>query len=307
MRYALLSGMWSTSRRGINLGTGLLGKVKVGGSEPVAVMGVINLSSDSFFRGSVVRTDEVLPRAREMVEEGAKIVDVGAMATGPRSSPVPQELELKLLIPAVKSIAKELDVTVSVDTQRSEVAAAAISAGASVVNDVTGLKGDLGMVEVLKRTGSSAILMAARRLPGDVLGIAEIKNALRRSLDICSEHGVSLRRVAVDPAVGHWPGRLARLNSKKSRGGSYTPATSHDLEIIARLEEFRTLGRPLCVGISRKSFVGEILEKHPDGRLCGSLAGAAIAVLNGASIIRTHDVKETVEAVRVAEAIRNAG
>jgi len=288
------------------LGTALLGMARVGGREPVVVMGVINLSSDSFFKGSVTDIGDVVSRARAMVENGAKIIDLGAMATGPSSKPVSSDVERKLLIPAVKAILKELDVTLSVDTQRSEIAAEAVSSGASVVNDISGLKGDQKMVEVLKNTGCSAILMAANRLPGDVCGMREIKGALKKSLDLCRQHGVSLRKIAVDPAVGHWPARLNRFRKKRVSLQGYSPATFHDLHIIARLGEFSCLGRPICVGISRKSFIGEVLGKPPEGRLIGSLAATAVAVLNGAAVIRTHDVKETVEAVRIAEAIRNA-
>ena len=284
-----------------------LGSLKVGSGWHVAVMGVINLSEDSFFSGSIVKSDEVLLRAEKMVEEGADILDIGAMATGPTSAPVPPEKEKKMLVPAVRRICSELDVPVSVDTQRADVAEEAISNGASAVNDVTGLKGDSRMADIVGRTGSSLVVMASRKLPGDVLGMEEIIAELRKSLAVCRSHGIPLSRVVVDPGVGHWPGRLALLRERKGKPGKLSPATLHDIQILLNLRRMRSLGRPICVGISRKSFVGEVLGgRPPEGRLHGSLAATAIAVLNGANLIRTHDVRETVDAVRVAEAIANA-
>jgi dihydropteroate synthase len=289
-----------------------LGSVRVGEGTPVVIIGVINLSPDSFYTGSVVRgKSDILKRAQEMVEQGADIIDVGAMGTGPKSKPVPAEKETHELIPAIKTLGSRLDVPISADTQRANVAEAAIEAGATVINDISGLKSDARMAEVIADAGCSALLMAAKSAPGDVYEIDEIKRALKESLDICHAHNIRLNRVVVDPAVGFWPARLARLGSraeKKLRGSHYNLATFLDLRILARLGEFRSLGRPICVGISRKSFIGGVLNlPNPEDRLVGSLAATAIAVLNGASAVRTHDVRETLQAVRLAEAIRDAG
>jgi len=289
-----------------------LGRVRIGGSAPVVVVGVVNLSSDSFYRGSIVRgRGALLSRAREMVEQGASIIDVGAMGTGPRSKTVSSDKEMRELIPAIKALASELDVPISADTQRAEVAEAAIGAGAAVINDISGLKADSKMAEVITMTGCSALLMATRHAPGDVYEIGEIKRALKGSLNICRKHGISLNRVVIDPAIGYWPARLARLGSsanKRLRGYPYSFAAFLDLRILARLRELKSLGSPICVGISRKSFIGGVLGlPRPEERLMGSLAAAAIAVLNGASAVRTHDVRETLQAVRLAEAIRDVG
>lgn len=289
-----------------------LGRVRVGGSAPVVIIGVINLSPDSFYRGSVVRgRSDILRRAREMVEQGADVIDVGAMGTGPKSKPVSAEREMRELIPAIKTLASQLDVPISADTQRAEVAEAAIEAGAAVINDISGLKGDARMAEVIAGASCSALLMAAKSAPGDVYEIAEIKRALKGSLDICRTHGIPLNQVVIDPAVGFWPARLARLGSlakKKLRGSPYTFATFLDLKILAELKELKCLGPPICVGVSRKSFIGGVLGlPRPEDRLTGSLAATAIAVLNGASAVRTHDVRETLQAVRLAEAVRDAG
>jgi len=289
-----------------------LGRVRVGGSAPVVIAGVINLSPDSFYGGSVVRgKSDILRRAREMVEQGASIIDVGAMGTGPKSKPISTEREMRELIQAIKTLASQLDIPVSADTQRAEVAEAAIEAGATVINDISGLKGDARMAEVIADAGCSLLMMAARSAPGDVYEISEIKEALKGSLDICRDHKIPLNRVVIDPAIGYWPARLARLGSpakRRLRGCSYSFATFLDLRILARLGELKSLGPPICVGISRKSFIGGVLGlPRPEDRLVGSLAATAIAVLNGASAVRTHDVRETLQAVRLAEAILDAG
>lgn len=288
-----------------------LGKIRVGDGHPVALIGIINLSQDSFYRGSVVRSSAAaVRRAVEMVEEGASIIDVGAMGTGPRSKPISSKEEFSTLVPAVKAIAREIDAPISVDTQRAEVARAAVEAGATIVNDISGLKSDGRMAEVIAETGSSALLMAAKNSPGDVYEIAEIKRALVESLKICEGNGVQLDRVVVDPAIGSWPGRLKRLGGKAvnpAPGKKYSYAAYLDLKIIANLSEFRKLSRPICVGISRKSFVGSVLGfRDPTKRLLGSLAASAIAVINGADVLRTHDPAETLEAVRIAEEIKAA-
>ena len=289
-----------------------LGDVGVGDGRPVMVIGALNLSPDSFYRESIVRSvTDAVRRAREMVEQGASVIDVGAMGTGPRSKPVSPEKEMRELIPAIKALAGELDVPISADTQRAEVAEAAIGAGAAVVNDISGLKADPKMAEVIARTGCSALLMATRHSPGDVYEIGEIKRALRGSLNICREHGISPNRVVIDPAIGYWPARLARLGpSAKKRVSKqpYSLAAFLDLRILARLRELKSLGPPICVGVSRKSFIGGVLSLPcPEECLVGSLAATAIAVLNGASAVRTHDVRETLQAVRLAKAIRDAG
>lgn len=286
-----------------------LGDVMVGDGHPTVIIGVINLGDSSFYRGSIVRgRDDLVKRAREMVEEGAEIIDIGAVGTGPTSRPVPEHRELQELIPAIKAVAKEISAPISADTQRAAVAEAAAEAGASIINDVSGFKADARMAEVVASSGCSAILMAARRLPGDVYQIGEIQEALRSSLKICREHGVPLKKVVVDPAFGQWPARLARLGPRarrRLRGRGYSLATFFDLNILANLERLK-ISRPICLSISRKSSIGDVLGlPDPEERLYGSLAAAAIAVLKGAHALRTHDPVETLHAARIAESIRD--
>lgn len=293
------------------MGTALLGGVEIGDGRPVTIIGAMNLSKDTFYKGSIVLgPDDAVRRARKMIDEGAKIIDIGSMSTGPRSKPIPPHEELQKLIPAIKALSKEIDVPISADTQRADVAKAAIEAGASIVNDVSGLKSDPRMANVIAEKGCSVLLMATKKAPGDVYKISEIKDALNESMKICVKHGISLNRVVIDPAVGHWPARLARLGqlaTRRLKGRNYSFATHLDLTILARLKEIK-IGRPICLSISRKSFIGAVLKlPNPKDRLYGSLAASAIAVLNGAHALRTHDPLETIQAVRIAEAIRNVG
>jgi dihydropteroate synthase len=286
------------------------GGIEVGDGLPAVVIGAINLSPESFFAGSVVRsTAGAIRIAREFVEEGAEAIDLGAMSTGPGSGSVPERVEISRLVPAVRALSNEFDVPISVDTQRATVAEEAIAAGAEIVNDISGLKRDPRMPEVIAKYGCSAILMATAREPGDVFKVFEIRRALLGSLSLCRRCGIPLKRVVLDPAIGAWPARLRRLGiraKRRARGRPYSRAASIDLQILARLGEFRSLGRPICVGISRKSFVGSVLGlPDPADRLIGSLAATVVAILNGAHVVRTHDPGETLQAIRMAEAIED--
>lgn len=288
-----------------------LGDVEVGDGSPVTIMHAVNLSIDTFYKGSLARSErEAIGRVSKALEDGAAIIDVGAMSTGPTSKSVSTRQEMRELIPIIRALAREFDVPISADTQRAEIAEAAIEAGATVINDISGLKSDVKMAKVVAGAGCSALIMATKHAPGDVYEIGEIKQALRESLAICKRHGVPFNRVVLDPAIGYWPARLARLGpraKKRLHGHGYKLATLLDLRILAGLKELKSLGRPLCVGISRKSFLGDVIDQpQPEDRLIGSLAATAIAVLNGTDVVRTHDPAETLQAVRVAEAIRKA-
>jgi len=265
--------------------------IRVGEGNPVVIVGVLNTSPDSFYAGSVVRSPaEAVKRARRMLDKGADIVDVGAMSTAPRVKPIPVGLERRRLLPIVEALVRKFDSPISIDTQRAEIARAALKAGAHIINDVSGLKADPGMARVLADFGCSAVLMAARRKPGDVRTIEEIKHELGKSLRMCERNDIDLKKIAIDPGIGFGKG------------------AEWDLHILANLRRLAALGRPICVAVSRKSFIGKVLDlPDPAGRLWGSLAATAIAVLNGADAIRTHDPKETLHAVRLAESVRSAG
>jgi len=198
-------------------------------------------------------------------------------------------LERRRLLPIIEALVRELDSPISIDTQRAEIAEAALEAGAHIINDVSGLKADPEMAEVLADFGCSAIVMAARRKPGDVRTIEEIKHELGESLRICEHHDIDLKKIVIDPGIGF------------GKGGEW------DLYILANLRKLATLRRPMCVAVSRKGFIGKVLDlPDPADRLWGSIAATAIAVLNGADVVRTHDPEETLHAIRVAEAVRSA-
>jgi dihydropteroate synthase len=272
-----------------------LAGVHVGDGAPVAVMGALNVSPGSFYESSVVtRGDDLLRAAERMVGEGAALVDVGAMSTAPYlSGAMSASDEAHRLGWAVEILASKLGVPVSADTSRAEPARAALEAGAAIINDVRGLTSDPALASLVARAGVGVILMASER--GSAEGhepIDAVADLLEESLRIATQAGIPAERIVVDPGIGFF----------RRRGIAWH---EWDCAILAGLGRLRDLGRPLCVGVSRKSFVGEIAgETDPGRRLPGSLAAVAAAVLGGAHLVRAHDVGETVQAVRVAEAIR---
>jgi dihydropteroate synthase len=267
-----------------------LAGIKVGDDIPAVVVGAINLSPNSFYAESYVKTPEgALRKALEMIEGGAGIIDIGAMSTAPRTKPISERTERQRLIRTVKFLCKEIDAPISVDTQRASIAEEAISAGAQVVNDVSGLKADERMAGIISRLGCSAIIMACKNKPGDAKTIEEVIGALKESLKICEREKIDLQKIVIDPGIGFGKG------------------TKWDLHILSNLEKLSILKRPIYVAVSRKTFIGEVLGlKNPADRLFGSLGATIVALLKGARIIRTHDPKETLQAIRVAEAILRA-
>lgn len=264
------------------------------------IMGILNLSSETFYRGSLVKSPKkAANRAEKMVEGGAEIIDIGGMSTGPHVDPISEEEELNLILPAVEAVRAKIDKPISVDTQRAEVAKKALEMGAEIVNDVSGLKADPQMPQVVAEHDCPTILMA-NRISGrmrtaekerkDIDTMEKIKEGLNESLQICKEKGTNLGKVAVDPGIGF--GRDAE----------------GDLKVLSKLDELSELNKPICIGVSRKSFIGEVLGiENPSERLSCSLAATVIAVKKGANIVRTHDPKETNQSVRIFEAISGEG
>jgi dihydropteroate synthase len=275
-------------------GEAIFGNIRIGINHPVRIMGVINLSPESFYRGSIVKdVDSAVERAIVMVEGGADIIDIGGMSTAPyKDTYISPEEEIERVVDVIKEVSNIVDVPISIDTQRSVVAAAALNSGATIVNDVTGLKGDPNMVSVVKDFDASIILMAYGEIDTNNDPIVNIRKLLNDSLNICRNADIDLKRIVIDPGIGFF--RNTDL-----------PWYDWDSSIIRNLYRLHILGRPILVGISRKSFIGAILDKEkPEDRLYGSIASEALAVYNGASIIRTHDVLESRDAIRMAEYIR---
>ncbi len=270
-----------------------LGGVSVGLECPVRVIGAINLSPESFYKKSIAKSPrEALERAELMVSEGADIIDLGAMSTAPYLETwVSEEEEASRLIPAVKLISSHLQVPVSVDTHRYRVARQALEAGADILNDVSGLS-DLRLAKLVAEENASLILGARGSVDMKADPIPQLRRLLSHSLEKAIGEGVEESKIVIDPLIGFFRGE----------GRAWY---EWDIEVLCGLYRLKILGRPVCIGVSRKSFIGAILGlSEPEERLYGSIAAAAIAAYNGADAVRTHDVKETLHAVRIAEAIR---
>jgi len=272
--------------------------VSVGDGLDVAVVGALNVSPESFYSGSVVvDADRLLQAGEAMARAGAVWLDVGAMSTAPYlDARIPEALEADRLGWAVGLLTTKLDLPVSADVSRMGPARAALEAGARIINDVTGLVGDPALARLTAEAGVGLVLMAGpAAVPPGGEPVATVHAALARSLAIARGAGIPDERILLDPGIGFFRGE-----------GVAWP--DWDCRVLASLPALRALGRPLHVGVSRKSFIGAVAQVgDPAARLPGSLAATAAAVLGGAQVIRAHDVAETVQAVRVAQAIRRAG
>jgi dihydropteroate synthase len=252
------------------------------------VMGVLNITPDSFSDGGkFMDPSRALDHARQIIAQGADILDIGAESTRPYGGavPVPMQEEIRRLAPVLPAAAA-LGVPVSIDTMKSDVAAWALACGATIINDVWGLQRDGAIARVAAERGAPVIIMHNREHAEPALDIvAEIAAFFTRSLTIAAEAGVPRHHIVLDPGIGF----------------GKTPEQS--LIAIARLGELKSFGLPLLVGASRKRFIDKISPAPPDQRLGGSVAAHLLAVRDGAAIIRTHDVAETIQALRVAAAI----
>jgi dihydropteroate synthase len=265
-------------------------------------MGVVNITPDSFSGdGLGGDVEKALDQAQRMIEEGADIMDVGGESTRPGSEPTSAEEELRRVIPVVERLAQRTDVPISVDTHKAEVASEAVGAGASLINDVWGLRMDPRVGEVAAQHQVPLVLMHNRskpkdavqteRLGGRYLGVeyedlmADILRELRESIDLALEAGVERERIIVDPGIG------------------FGKTVEQSLQVIADLAELRVLGRPILLGPSRKSFIGYTLDLPPEERVEGTAAAVAVGIAEGADIVRVHDVKEMTRVARMTDAI----
>lgn len=274
---------------------GTLGGLAVGDDAPVRLMAVLNVSPDSFYPGSVAADlDDLARRAEAAARDGADLLDVGAMSTRPlQDTAISAAEEADRLAPAVARACSAAGLPVSADTQRAAVAAAALDAGATIVNDVSGLADDPALGPLVAARGADLVVMA-RDLPAGT-NRPEVRTVafLLRACERARRAGVARVRITIDPGIGF------TVNAERS-------AADWNLRILRELAYLRRVGRPVLVGVSRKGFVGRILGlSDPTDRLIGSLAATAVAVANGAHVVRTHDVAATRQAVRIAEAIRH--
>ncbi len=266
-----------------------LGSVRVGGANPTRIMGILNVSPESFYKKSIETTDGGIARAvGRMERHGADIIDVGAMSSAPyRRTLIPEREESRRLACAIRVIQRTSNIPISVDTCRAGVAQKALELGADIVNDVTGLTYDKKMPGVLRRYGPSVVLCAHGRAATG--GVRETKRLLEKGIARARDAGVPPGRITVDPAIGFF--RRSGAGRLHSRIGS--DWARRDLGILRCL---RDLGadHPVMVSVSRKSFLGAILgQRDPAGRISGSLACEMLSVINGADVIRTHDVQES--------------
>ncbi len=275
--------------------TAILAGVRVGARSPVRLMAVINVSPESFYAGSVKRDAGALrAAAQRAAAEGADFIDVGAMSTAPYlQTRVPDDEELRRMTWALEVIGRAVTVPLSADTTRAAVAAAAIESGARIINDVNGLRGDPAMAAVAAR--AEGLVVVASAAPGmRRASPSRVRALLAAALRRARRAGIAERQIVLDPGIGFFPGVAP-------------PPEVLNCRLLDRLEALAVLGRPLLVGVSRKSFIGKLTGRpDPADRLAGSLAAAAVAVYNGAAIVRAHDVAATRDAVRVAAAIRRS-
>lgn len=256
-------------------------------------MGVLNVTPDSFSDGGLYfDKDKALKRGLELCEEGADIIDVGGESSRPGSEPIPKEEELRRVIPVISGLKKRSDTVISIDTIKSEVAWAAFEAGADIVNDISAFRFDPEMASFVAENDVPVILMHMKGTPKtmqhnpyyeDVVG--EVKAFLREKINEAQAHSIKKEKIIVDPGIG------------------FGKRFEDNLALINRLGELEDLDRPLLVGTSRKSFIGQILNLPPQERLEGTIASAILCILHGVHILRVHDVKAVKKAIRVAETI----
>ncbi len=258
------------------------------------IMGILNVTPDSFADGGVYRSVEhAVARARSMADEGAALIDIGGESTRPGARAVSAAEELDRVLPVLDALAGEIGIPLSIDTNKSAVARAAIAAGADFVNDISGLKYDPDMAATIAHSGAGLFAMHSRGRPEnmqadttyrDLLG--EVSAGLRESLEIALRAGVAADKIALDPGIG------------------FGKDLAGNLELLRRLADLTCLGRPILLGTSRKSFIGRLLNQtDPGQRLVGSLATVALGVAGGAKIFRVHDVAPSREAALVAWAV----
>ncbi len=257
------------------------------------VMGIVNVTPDSFSDGGkFFAVDQALQQARKLVADGAAIIDIGGESTRPGSTPVDVEEEIRRVVPAIEAISAELDVPISIDTLKAEVMRVAVKAGAGLINDVNALRGE-GALQAAAELNVPVCLMHMQGTPQTMQKephydnvVQEVKDFLQERIAACEAAGITHSNLILDPGFGF---------GKKAR---------HNLRLMKHLSDFLEMDLPVLVGVSRKSIIGAMLNVSVDERLAGSLALASIAVWQGAKIIRSHDVKETLQAITLCQHVQ---
>ena len=248
-------------------------------------MGILNLSPDSFSGDGLSDTAAVEAQARRFVADGVDVIDIGGESTRPGSQPVSTDEELERVIPTIEKLTAELPVPISIDTYKSAVASRALTAGASIINDVWGLKKEPKLAEIAAEAGVPIILASNQRdKPADDI-IPEVILSLKRSISLAKDAEVPEQNIIIDPGIG------------------FGKSLKQNLEIIRCLSRLKSLGKPILLGTSRKSMIGLVLDLPPDQRLEGTAATTAIGIANGADIVRVHDVREMARVCRMSDAV----
>lgn len=290
-----LAGIAAEIQEALTLYEDGLGRTACGATEFVwgtrtYVMGIVNVTPDSFSGDGILDADAALKRALRFVEDGADIIDVGGESsrpsfTYPGAKPTDEKTELERVLPVLRLLSREIKVPISIDTYRANTARAALEAGAAMVNDVWGLTADPNLARVVAEYDVPIVLMHNKRKIEYRNLMSDIIRELRRSIDIALEAGVKWENIIVDPGIG------------------FGKTKEHNFQVMSRLDELKVLGRPILLGTSRKSFVGYILSLPPDQRVEGTAATVALGIAKGADIVRVHDVREMVRVARVSDAI----
>lgn len=271
----------------------------IGDDFPTVIIGVINLSPESFYKDSVYREPEMIRGAAlNMINNGAQILDIGGRSTAPWSDKISIEEEVKRMKIAMDIVCKIIpeNIIISVDTQYREVAESAFNIASKekrkiIINDVSCLKTDPSLAEFILAKDLPIIIMASKKVPGDLCTIDEIIEEFNNTIKNLKKKGYDENKIILDPGIGHWIEKKSHI---------------YDLKIIGNLQKLKKLNKPILVAISRKSFIGTILNiPNPEDRFYGTLSATAIAVFNGAHLVRTHDVNnQLIEIVKMAEEIR---
>jgi dihydropteroate synthase len=256
-------------------------------------MGILNITPDSFYDGAKHNNEEqAIEHAMTMIDEGADIIDVGGESTRPNAEPVSIDDELKRIVPVIEKIRARSDVFISIDTYKARVAHEGCSAGANIINDISGLTFDTDMAPLAGRLGTYVVIMHIKGTPKDMQKnphyddvITEIGDFFRRQMEVARRSGISEDRIILDPGIG------------------FGKRVEDNLKILKMLSEFKKLGRPLLIGTSMKSFIGYVTDSPVEERSEGSLASTVVSVMNGADILRVHDVKKTRKVVKLVRAI----
>ncbi|MGC1930451.1 MAG: dihydropteroate synthase [Candidatus Nitrosopolaris sp.] len=282
-----------------------IGKIRIEGELPTRIMGVINVSPESFYKNSVKNNvNEIVNASKEMQETGADIIDVGAMSTAPYlKTLISVEQETKRIRHAIDVIKSNCSLPISADTPRAEVAKEAIKVGADAINDISGLKYDKKMADIVSRSGLPVIIGAyggsgGRFASGSIYGTMKVLN---ESISIAKSAYIAAENIIIDPAVGFF--RAEGKNPFFTKMIDL-PWYIRDIEVISNLRKLKTLSKPICICVSRKSFIGNIFNLEPEDRLIPSAATELICILNSANLIRTHDVKQTWRTLMMSELLR---